>query len=104
LAKLNIAYRQHFGTNICISGTYRTISEQVRLKGEKPGLAATPGTSEHGWGLAADLCNGPDRYGSAQYVWLRDNGAAYGWGNPDWALPGGSGPREPWHWEYLAGE
>ena len=66
LAKLNIAYRQHFGTNICISGTYRTISEQVRLKGEKPGLAATPGTSEHGWGLAADLCNGPDRYGSAQ--------------------------------------
>ena len=104
LAKLNIAYRQHFGTNICISGTYRTLSEQVRLKGEKPGLAATPGTSEHGWGLAADLCNGPDRYGSAQYVWLRDNGAAYGWGNPDWALPGGSGPREPWHWEYLAGE
>jgi hypothetical protein len=104
LAKLNIAYRQHFGTNICMSGTYRTYGEQVRLKGEKPGLAATPGTSEHGWGLAADLCHGPDRYGSPQYSWLRDNGAAYGWGNPDWAQPGGSGPMEPWHWEFLAGE
>jgi len=104
LAKLNIAYRQHFGSTICLSGTYRTLAEQRRLKGVKPGLAATPGTSEHGWGLAADLCNGPDRYGTVQYLWLRRNGPAYGWDNPDWALPGGSGPTEPWHWEFLAGE
>jgi hypothetical protein len=35
---------------------------------------------------------------------LRDNATAYGWENPDWALAGGSGQYEPWHWEYFPGE
>jgi D-alanyl-D-alanine carboxypeptidase len=104
LAKLNVAYKQHFGANICITDSYRTIAEQRRLKAIKPGLAATPGTSEHGWALAVDLCGGIESGGGARFQWLRSNAAAYGWANPDWAHVGGYGPYEPWHWEYVAGE
>ncbi|MFN8077169.1 MAG: M15 family metallopeptidase [Kineosporiaceae bacterium] len=104
LAKLNIAYQRRFGHSVCMTDSYRTLSEQRRLKAIKPGLAATPGTSEHGWGLAVDLCDNVERGGSVQYRWLRANAGAYGWANPDWALPGGSGPYEPWHWEFVAGE
>jgi hypothetical protein len=27
----------------------------------------------------------------------------FGWENPAWARPGGSGPYERWHWEYTKG-
>ncbi|WP_088318161.1 M15 family metallopeptidase [Kineosporia sp. R_H_3] len=104
LAKLNIAYKKRFGKDICITDSYRTLSEQRHLKAIKPGLAAAPGTSNHGWGVATDLCGRIEDYGSATYRWMRANAPAYGWENPDWALPGGSGPFEPWHWEYMPGE
>jgi len=104
LAKLNLAYKKRFGKSFCLTDTYRTLSEQRRLKAIKPGLAAVPGTSNHGWGLAIDMCGGVEDYGSTKYQWMRSNAAAYGWVNPDWALPGGSGPFEPWHWEYEPGE
>ena len=104
IAKLNIAYKQRFGRNLCITDSYRTLSAQYRVKAQKPGLAAQPGTSEHGWGLALDLCGGADDFGTPQYQWLWENGPSYGWRNPDWARPGGSGPTEAWHVEYFAGE
>ena len=104
LAKLNVAYQQHFGDDICLTDSYRSLAEQRRLKAIKPGLAATPGTSEHGWGLAVDLCDGVETGTGARYQWLRANAGAYGWANPAWALPGGDGPQEAWHWEYVAGE
>lgn len=104
IAKLNLAYKKRFGKPICLTDSYRSLSDQYRLRAIKPGLAAVPGTSQHGWGLAVDLCGGVDNYGSVQYRWLRANAPDYGWDNPDWALPGGSGPTEPWHWEFLAGE
>jgi len=104
IAKLNVAYTKRFGKAICLTDTYRSLSDQRRLRALKPGLAAVAGTSQHGWGLAVDLCGGVDNYGSTAYRWLSANGPAYGWDNPDWALPGGSGPTEPWHWEYLPGE
>lgn len=103
-AKLNLAYRKHFGHNICVSDAYRTLSQQYAVKAARGGFAATPGTSEHGYGLAADLCDGVTSYRSATYVWLRNNAPAYGWDNPDWAVSGGSGPHEPWHWEYRSGQ
>jgi hypothetical protein len=102
-AKLNLAYRKRFGHNICISDAYRTLAQQYAVRRARGGFAATPGTSEHGWGLAADLCDGVATGRSATYLWMRDNAPAYGWDNPDWARSGGSGPHEPWHWEYLAG-
>jgi hypothetical protein len=101
LAKLNVAYKQHFGNEICLTDSYRTISEQVRLRSTKPGLAAVPGTSEHGWGMAVDLCDGVQSGpSSSRWQWLRENASDYGWENPDWAQIGGGGPHEPWHWEY----
>ncbi|MBT0768089.1 M15 family metallopeptidase [Kineosporia sp. J2-2] len=105
LAKLNIAYKQEFGTDICLTDSYRTLAEQYSVKARKPTLAATPGTSEHGWGLAADLgCGVETGTSNAKFQWLADNAGAYGWENPDWAKVGGGGPYEPWHWEYTAGE
>lgn len=100
LAKLNIAYKQTFGSNICLTDSYRTLAAQQILKAQKGYLAAQPGTSEHGWGLAVDLCDGVQTGYGAKYTWLRENAPLYGWDNPMWARSGGSGPHEPWHWEY----
>ena len=79
---------------------YRSYQAQVELKQQKPTLAATPGHSNHGWGMAIDV-SGLD-YGSPAYQWLMKNGRKYGWVNPDWAKADGSKP-EPWHWEYVGG-
>ncbi len=83
----------------CAGNSYRSYSQQVSLYAEKPSLAAVPGTSNHGWGVAVDFACGADRFGSAGYTWLKKNGPKYGWTHPAWAEPGGSRP-EPWHWEY----
>jgi zinc D-Ala-D-Ala carboxypeptidase len=105
LAKLNVLYTKRFGHPICFNDAYRSLVKQYRIKAMRGGYAARPGTSEHGWGLAVDLCDGVDDGArSATYTWLRANAAAYGWDNPAWARPGGSGPYEPWHWEFLPGE
>ncbi|NLT56354.1 MAG: peptidase M15 [Actinomycetales bacterium] len=99
-AKLNVAYRQRFGRNICITDTYRTLSQQQSLHAQKPGMTATPGTSNHGFAAAADLCGGIEDFGTVQYLWMRDNAPRYGWDAPNWARSGGSLP-EPWHWQYI---
>ena len=80
------------GITIGITDSYRSYESQVDLAGRKGlysqgGLAATPGTSNHGWGLAVDL----DLNSSAQQ-WMRDNGWKYGFVEDT--------PREPWHWAY----
>jgi hypothetical protein len=49
------------GGRISVGQGWRSYSEQVRLKKAKPSLAATPGRSNHGWGLAADLVFGDAR-------------------------------------------
>jgi D-alanyl-D-alanine carboxypeptidase len=103
-AKLNLAYRKRFGHDICITDAYRTLSQQYAVKAARGGFAATPGTSNHGWGLAVDLCDGVQQDTTTTYWWMRNNAPAYGFDNPDWARRGGSGPHEPWHWEYLPGE
>ncbi|WP_324277311.1 NlpC/P60 family protein [Blastococcus brunescens] len=55
---MSAAYAGAFGGPICITDSYRTYASQVNLYGRKPALAAVPGTSNHGWGLAVDLCGG----------------------------------------------
>jgi len=104
LAKLNVAYRQVFGRDLCLADGYRTLAEQYRVKALRGGYAAAPGTSEHGKGLAMDLCGGAGVARTSTFIWMRANGARYGWVNPDWAQPGGSGAYEPWHWEFASGE
>ncbi|WP_369254213.1 NlpC/P60 family protein [Geodermatophilus amargosae] len=93
------AYAAAFGQPVCITDSYRTYAGQVRLYGEKPALAAVPGTSNHGWGLAVDLCGGIDGFGTPQYAWMVANAGRFGWLHPTWADPG-NGREEPWHWEY----
>lgn len=93
------AYAGRFGHPICVTDSYRTFPAQIDLYRRKPALAAVPGTSNHGWGLAVDLCGGAESFGTPQYAWLAANGPRFGWVNPAWARPGG-GREEPWHWEY----
>lgn len=100
LARLNTAYRNEFGSNLFITDAYRTYAQQVALKAVKPNLAAVPGTSNHGLGLAVDLGGGINRFGTKEHQWMAANAPAYGWVNPSWARQGGSKP-EPWHWEFV---
>ncbi|WP_265520282.1 M15 family metallopeptidase [Oerskovia flava] len=102
LEALNAAYREQFGRDISINSSYRSYATQVAVKAEKGFFAATPGTSDHGWGLAIDLGDGVNSYGTAQYAWMRENAPRYGWDNPVWARAGGS-KNEPWHWEFDTG-
>jgi cell wall-associated NlpC family hydrolase len=96
---MSAAFATAFGSPICITDSYRTYASQVRLYGQKPTLAAVPGTSNHGWGLAVDLCGGIESYGTAPYNWMKANAGRFGFLHPDWAEPG-NGREEPWHWEY----
>jgi LAS superfamily LD-carboxypeptidase LdcB len=100
LAKLNVAYTQEFGHPLCVSDGYRTLGEQYAVKAQRGWLAATAGTSNHGLGVATDLCDDVQNSGSRTHAWMVDNAPLYGWTNPDWAQRGGSGPFEPWHWEF----
>lgn len=101
LAELNAVWVTRFGTDLCLSSGYRTLAEQRAVKAAKGGLAAPAGRSNHGWGLAVDLCTSQTT--GAQWEWLNENAPVFGWENPAWAKPGGSGPYERWHWEYTKG-
>jgi zinc D-Ala-D-Ala carboxypeptidase len=100
MAKLNVAYQQEFGKPLCVTDGYRTLAQQIKVKAQRGYLAADPGTSVHGLGRAVDLCGGVESFGTKAHKWMVDNAPRYGWKNPEWALPGGSGPSEAWHWEY----
>jgi LAS superfamily LD-carboxypeptidase LdcB len=80
------------GVKIGITDSYRPYSEQVDLARRKGlysqgGLAAKPGTSEHGWGMATDL-----DLNSKALAWMRKNADKYGFVE--------NVPREPWHWAF----
>jgi LAS superfamily LD-carboxypeptidase LdcB len=80
------------GVTIGITDSYRTYESQVDLAERKGlykngGLAAVPGTSDHGWGRSLDL-----KLDSTALAWMRENGAAFGFKEDT--------PRESWHWTY----
>ena len=94
---LDTAYRERFGRAMCVADSYRPYHEQVSLFEQMlPGMAAEPGTSAHGMGLAVDLCGGVNVLGSAEHEWMLARAPEFGWDNPPWARDG----FEPWHWEY----
>ncbi len=93
------AWASEHGTPLCVTDSYRPLEDQVRLYATKPHLAAKPGTSNHGWGVALDLCGGIQSFGTAEHRWMRQNAPLFGWFHPRWAQQGGSRP-EPWHWEF----
>lgn len=97
--RMDAAFAARFGHPVCVSDAYRSYDDQVRVRAERPGLAAAAGRSNHGWGTAVDLCGGVERFGSAEHLWMRSNASLFGWFHPTWARPGGALP-EPWHWEF----
>lgn len=84
------------GIEWTITDSYRTYEEQVRLANtlglySEGGLAATPGRSNHGWGLAVDLGGGAQTNGTPENNWLRANAGRFGFSTI---------AREPWHWQF----
>src|SRR5690606_18411309 len=92
LELLNVEYRAEFGEDIGVVSSYRTYDEQVRLKAQKGWLAATPGRSNHGWGVAVDLAGmgALGDFSSPRHRWMVEHGPAYGWHHPRGMRPGGS--------------
>ena len=81
------------GIDLKVTDSYRSYDQQVDLADRKGlykdgGLGATPGTSNHGWGLAVDV----DVSDPATLAWMRTNGYRFGFVE--------AVPREPWHWEF----
>lgn len=91
---MDAAIRADLGISLTdrITDSYRTYEQQVDVAARKGlysqgGLAATPGTSNHGMGRAVDL-----DVSAGVGQWLVDNAGRYGFRTI---------PREPWHWEYV---
>ncbi|BDO43429.1 M15 family metallopeptidase [Cellulomonas sp. NTE-D12] len=87
-----IAAAKADGVTVGITETYRPYDEQVQLAASKGlysqgGLAAKPGTSEHGWGIAADL-----QLNGAAQAWMQRNAPSCGFQ--------ADVPGESWHWAY----
>ncbi|GIG23029.1 hypothetical protein Cch01nite_37530 [Cellulomonas chitinilytica] len=99
LEALNASYAAAFGTNLTVSDSYRSYGGQIACRRTKGHLCATPGTSNHGTGVAVDLGGGIQTFGTAQYRWMSEHAAEQAWAHPAWAEPRGGKP-EPWHWEY----
>ena len=76
--------------------SYRTYAQQVELyalyNAGKGSLAAVPGSSNHGWGLAVDVATPLMR------SMIDRIGRTYGWAK-DWS----DAPSEWWHLKYRAG-
>lgn len=82
------------GVRWTVTDSYRTLAQQTALAKTKGlysegGLAAKPGTSQHGYGLAVDLDLKQDGV-----TWLQRNAVRFGFSTI---------PREPWHWQYGGG-
>lgn len=102
LVRLNEVFRAEHGTDLPVGDTYRTYEQQVTLKAAKGGLAATPGESHHGWGVAVDFrgFGGVGEFDRPLYRWMVVHAPEFGWVHPAGMGPDGAGPHEPWHWEY----
>ena len=107
--KLCKDYYDNTGKKIVINDSYRSFERQIQMKAKYGGRAATPGTSDHGWGVAFDVdgTNEADwgtkdlrRYESKVYKALTALSNTSGFFNPTWAQPGGSN-MESWHWENI---
>lgn len=87
------------GVQLSVGETYRDYAGQVAAyndyKSGTGNLAADPGTSNHGLGLAVDLNITPENH-----AWLVQNAARFGFSNP---FGTGYDALENWHWEYGQG-
>ncbi|MBX9246757.1 D-alanyl-D-alanine carboxypeptidase family protein [Actinotalea ferrariae] len=102
LDRLAAAYRAGTGKALRVTSAYRTYERQVQIKAVHGGLAAAPGSSNHGRGVAVDLADmgGLGNFDAPGYLWMKAHAAGFGWYHPPIMEPGGGGPQEPWHWEF----
>ena len=94
MVAMQSAYRSATGDTLSFNEGYRDYATQVMYWNRyKAGgnVAASPGTSNHGWAEAVDFNISDQRFN-----WLSANAASFGW---DWETGAASGPEE-WHWEY----
>jgi len=85
------------GIRLTINSGFRTLARQQYFwncyqtkKCNNGNLAARPGNSNHGRGVALDINTGPTS--TATYKWMAANAARYGFRR--------TVPSEPWHWEH----
>lgn len=107
LVALDAAFHARFGHHLIVNEGYRDYATQVdyktrtKLPRSDPrwlGSAATPGTSVHGMGEAADFGQ-LGGFHSDEYAWLLEHAPAFGWHHPAQYDEGTKHP-EPWHWEH----
>lgn len=100
--RMALAFNRVFGP-MYMTDAYRNYAEQVAVKKVKGRYAATPGTSNHGWGIAVDFASRINSHVSREHAWMDAHAAEYGWVNPIWASNSNpnDGMFEPWHWEYV---
>ena len=100
LNRLNEAYKKRFGRDIGILEGMRSIATQQHYwnlyQQGRGNLAAWPGTSNHGWGVAVDLDSPLDNRYSTEHQWLVENAPNYGW----WWAGRTFSQVEPWHFEF----
>jgi LAS superfamily LD-carboxypeptidase LdcB len=124
--KALVAAAKASGIDVRSTGTYRSYDQQVALflaryskteiqgrptkkwngttywQRPKTAMAAVPGTSNHGLGLAIDFAEERDGKPGVESVsdrfvrWLLKNAATYGFS--------AELQSEPWHWRYVAGD
>jgi len=80
------------GVSMSVTDSYRSLAGQVDVADRKGlysqgGLAAVPGTSDHGWGRSLDL-----GLNATAQTWMRAHAGEYGFA--------ADVPRESWHWTY----
>ena len=92
---LNAAFKAEFGHDIDITDSYRSYEFQVEVKAKYGKLAAVPGYSNHGYAIALDLGSNIPQSDSAEYQWMAEHAAEFGWVNPTF-----TDKVEPWHWEF----
>ncbi|WP_417366916.1 SH3 domain-containing protein [Glutamicibacter arilaitensis] len=107
LTRLNTAFKKKFGKNLDIDLAYRTLDTQKYYYKELgPYIAAKPGTSNHGWGLAIDV---PESHAYSfrgkYYKWLKSNSKKHNWVHrknlEEFRADGSRNPyAEAWHFEY----
>jgi len=90
LLAANNAMKKELGKGFSITDGWRSLAQQESLKRRKPNLAATPGRSIHGIGLAADL-----NLTAKQKRWMFENAGRFGLYAP-------MKSKEPWHWQLQA--
>ena len=89
LSRANAAMKAAGMGTFSITDGFRSYAAQVDVKRRKPNLAATPGRSIHGLGLAVDI-----KATRAQKEWLHKNGARFGLYAPIFK-------KEDWHFQLL---